>query len=73
MASPICPESVRAEIAQFLAAEKVDASSLVEPSVYEPWEAADLDAFRDHNRKADTWRAVPRRRSSGVTVEYPVD
>jgi mannosyl-3-phosphoglycerate synthase len=72
LSSPICPEPVRAEIGAFLASEGIDPSTLEDPIVYEPWESADLDAFRDHLSKAATFLAIPRRRPSGIVVEQPI-
>jgi mannosyl-3-phosphoglycerate synthase len=72
LASPICPESVESEIRQFLASEEIDLAAIPRPVVYPPWETAELDAFRDHVRKTDTFRAIARRRASGVVVEQPL-
>jgi mannosyl-3-phosphoglycerate synthase len=72
LSSPLCTDSIRTEIHQFLADEGIDAVELETPSIYEPWESADLDSFRDHVRKAGTFLAIPRRRASGVVTEQPI-
>jgi mannosyl-3-phosphoglycerate synthase len=70
--SRICPPPVRDEIEALLHGEGIDPSSLAPPTVYPPWEGADLEAFVDHVRKADTFRSIPRRRASGVVTEQPI-
>jgi mannosyl-3-phosphoglycerate synthase len=59
LASPLCPEPVRAEIVEFLRSQSDAARPLGNPHVYEPWERADLDAFAEHLRKADSAAEFP--------------
>lgn len=47
MASPVCPESVRSGIIEFLKEEGTTVAETREPIVYEPWEIADLEEFED--------------------------
>lgn len=54
MASPVCPESVRNEIVEFLREEGTMVAETSEPIIYEPWEDADLDAFGDLLDKAQS-------------------
>lgn len=58
LASDICPESVRAEIEDFLAEESVDRAVVPAPVIYEPPEVADLDIFRRTLSKAPAFRAL---------------
>jgi mannosyl-3-phosphoglycerate synthase len=71
LASPLCTESLSSEINQYLAGEGVDTATLVNPVIYEPWETADLDSFREHLGNADTYRDIPKHRASGVVVDSP--
>ncbi|MEX1003895.1 MAG: mannosyl-3-phosphoglycerate synthase [Acidimicrobiia bacterium] len=54
MSSPLCPEPVRAEILDFLRTETGSAHPPGTPHIYQPWERADLGAFAEHLRKADS-------------------
>ena len=72
LGSPLTPTAVRSEIEAFLRERGVDPSSVQEPKVYSPWETADIELFADHLRKAATFRSIPRRRPSGITVEEPL-
>lgn len=72
LGSAICPESVAADIRQFLDAEGIDEDSLPDPVVYPPLEEADRLVFGDHVQKAESFRSIARRRSSGVVVESPI-
>ncbi len=64
MASPLCTDSLSSEINQYLTDEGVESATLADPVIYEPWETADLDSFREHLGKADTYRAIPNRQAS---------
>lgn len=54
LSSSLCPEPVRAEILDFLRTEAGSVRPLGTPHVYDPWERADLDAFAEHLRKAES-------------------
>lgn len=72
LGSSLTPDTVKSEIRQFLAGERVDAELLTPPPVYPAWDKADIGMFGDHLRKAATFVSVPRRRPSGVIVEEPL-
>ena len=67
LASPLCTESLSSEINHYLTEVGVDSATLADPVIYEPWETADLEAFREQLGKADTYRAIPNRQASGDT------
>ncbi len=72
LTSPLCTEPLSREINQYLADEGVDVAVLSDPAIYEPWETADLDSFRDLLHKANTFCAIPKRRASTAAVDSPV-
>ncbi|MEX0756608.1 MAG: mannosyl-3-phosphoglycerate synthase [Acidimicrobiia bacterium] len=59
LVSPVCPDSVKREIEEFLANEGHDITAVSPPIVYEPWETTDLERFGDSIRKADTFASQP--------------
>lgn len=68
LTSPICPETVKSEIEDFLAGEAQDLTLSPPPVVYEAWETADLDTLDDHLRKAHTFVSPPERRPTSATI-----